>query len=242
MSFSNPYSLMRDTVNKTHSCSNCGFFPFCTLEEGSPHWINQISSAVKQQHVVKKRQALYFPQNTFHSLYAIKSGNLKTFEVDREGNELIRGFYFAGEILGFEAIASGTYLFSAVALSETVVCEIPYNHFIGLLNSNSSLQKHILYLISQKLTVGSYLNFVTAEQRLAAFLIDLFKRLHGCEQHMELILPMSRQDIGNYLGLTAETVSRLFSQFKENKMISIEQKKVQFLQLDQLKLMAGIVN
>ncbi|MCW8408860.1 helix-turn-helix domain-containing protein [Legionella sp. PATHC035] len=233
---------MSDPVNQTPPCSNCGFFPFCTLEEGNPHWINQISSAVKQQHVLKKKQALYFPQNTFHSLYAIKSGTLKTFEVDSEGNELIRGFYFAGEILGFEAIASGTYLFSAVALSETVVCEIPYHHFTELLNSNSSLQKHILYLISQKLTVGSYLNFVTAEQRLAAFLVDLFKRLHGCEQQMELVLPMSRQDIGNYLGLTAETVSRLFSQFKKNKMISIEQKKVQLLQVDQLKLIAGIVN
>lgn len=233
---------MSEKVNHIQPCSNCGFFPFCTLDPGSPHWLNQISSAVKQQHVLKTRQALYFPQTSFHSLYAIKSGNLKTFEVDRDGNELIRGFYFAGEILGFEAIASGTYLFSAIALSETIVCEIPYNHFIELLNSNPSLQKQILYLISQKLTVGSYLSFVTAEQRLAAFLIDLFQRLHVCEQRMEFILPMSRQDIGNYLGLTAETISRLFSQFKENKIISIEHKNIQFLQLDQLKLIAGVVN
>lgn len=233
---------MSEKVYPIQSCSNCGFFSFCTLDGGSPHWLNQISSAVKQHHVLKTRQALYFPQNKFHSLYAIKSGNLKTFKVDRDGNELIRGFYFAGEILGFEAIASGTYLFSAIALSETIVCEIPYNHCIELLNSNPSLQKHILYLFSQKLMVGSYLSLVTAEQRLAAFLIDLFQRLHVGEQRMEFILPMSRQDIGNYLGLTAETISRLFSQFKENKIISIEHKKIQFLQLDQLKLIAGVVN
>lgn len=233
---------MNKKVNPIHPCSNCGFFPFCTIDGGIPQWINQISSAVKQQHVLKTRQILYFPQNKFHSLYAIKSGVLKTFEVDSQGNELIRGFYFAGEILGFEAIASETYLYSAIALSETIVCEIPYNHFVELLNSNPRLQKHLFYLFSQKLTLGTYLSFVTAEQRLAAFLIDLFQRLHVCEQRMEFILPMSRQDIGSYLGLTAETISRLFSQFKKNKIISIEHKNIQFLQLDQLKLIAGLVN
>lgn len=230
---------MNKKADNNLSCLKCGFAPFCSLDKGNPRWLNQINSTVKQEHVLKAKQALYFPQNRFHSLYAIKSGNLKTFEVDSEGNELIRGFYFPGEILGFEAIASGTYLFSATALSESLVCEIPYHHFMELLNSNTTLQKQVLYLISQQLMVGSYLGFVTAEQRLAAFLIDLFKRLHVCEQHMEFILPMSRQDIGNYLGLTAETVSRTFSQFKENKIISIEHKKIQFLQLDQLKLIAG---
>lgn len=231
---------MNEKVSHTPSCWNCGFSPFCNLEEVNPRWVTQINSAVKQQHVLKKRQPLYFPQNIFHSLYAIKSGSLKTYEVDSEGNELTRGFYFAGEILGFEAIARGNYLFSAVALSDAVVCEIPYSNFIELLSADSSLPKQILYLISQQLTVGLYLSFITAEQRLAAFLIDLFKRFHVCDQSMELVLPMSRQDIGNYLGLTAETISRLLTQFKENKIISVEHKKIQFLQLDQLKLIAGV--
>lgn len=228
----------------TQSCSNCGFSPFCTLEEAEANsrWVNQVSSAVKQQHVLKKKQSLYFPKTTFHNLYAIKSGCLKTYEVDSDGNELIRGFYFAGEILGFDAIARGDYRYSAIALSDALVCEIPYIHFTELLCSHPNLQKQILYLISQQLAIGSYLNFITAEQRLAAFLIDLSKRLVVCEQHREFLLPMSRQDIGNYLGLTAETISRLFTQFKNNKIISIEHKKIQLLQLDQLKSIAGVVN
>ncbi|CAM4496420.1 MAG: Transcriptional activator protein Anr [Legionella sp.] len=226
----------------TQSCSYCGFSPFCTQEEANSRWVNQINAAVTQQHVLKKKQFLYFPHTTFHSLYAIKSGCLKTYEVDKEGNELLRGFYFAGEVLGFEAIAHGSYLYSAVALSDALVCEIPYTHFLELLCSHSSLQKQILYLISQQLAIGSYLNFVTAEQRLAAFLIDLSKRLAVCEQRIEFLFPMSRQDIGNYLGLTAETISRIFTQFKNNKIISIEHKKIQLLQLEQLKSIAGIVN
>ncbi|WP_133137498.1 Crp/Fnr family transcriptional regulator [Legionella rowbothamii] len=226
----------------TQSCSYCGFSPFCTLEEPKSRWVNQVNAAVSQQHVLKKKQFLYFPQTTFHSLYAIKSGCLKTYEVDRDGNELLRGFYFAGEILGFEAIARGNYLYSAAALSDALVCEIPYTHFLELLRSHSSLQKQILYLISQQLATGYYLNFVTAEQRLAAFLIDLSKRLVVCEQGIEFFLPMSRQDIGNYLGLTAETISRIFTQFKNNKIISIEHKKIQLLQPEQLKSVAGLLN
>lgn len=233
---------MNKKMNSTESCTNCGFTPFCNLEEANPRWVHQINPAVKQEHDLKKNQPLYFPQNTFHSLYAIKSGCLKTYEVDGEGNELIRGFYFPGEILGFEAIARGRYLFFTAALSDAIVCEIPYSQFMELLSSNSSLQRKAMYLISQQLTISFYVNFITAEQRLAAFLIDLSKRLVVCERHIEFFLPMSRQDIGNYLRLSAETISRLFSQFKDNKIISVEHKKIQFLQLDQLKLIAGIMD
>lgn len=227
-------------VNSSQSCTNCGFFLFCNLEGANPRGVHQSNSAVKQPLALKKKQSLYFPQKPFQSLYAIQSGCLKTYETDREGNELINGFYFAGEIFGFEAIARGNYIFSAATLSDALICEIPYIRVIELLSSNSSLQKQILHLMSQQLTTGIYTNFITAEQRLAAFLIDLSKRLFISEESIEFLLPMSRQDIGSYLRLTAETISRLFTQFKDKKIISIEHKNIQFLQLDQLKSIAGI--
>ncbi len=202
--------------------------------------MNQINFAVKQHHHLQKQEVLHLPQNMFRNLYAIQRGSLKTYQVDADGNELIQGFYFAGEVLGFEAIYTRHYLFSAVALSETVVCEIPYDNFLDLLHSNRALQKHILYLMSQQLNIGSYLFSITAEQRLAAFLIDLSTRLHPLEMQLNIVLPMSRQEIGNYLRLTAETISRLLSQFKENKIIAIEHRKIQILQPEKLKLIAGI--
>lgn len=205
-------------------------------------WINQINLAVKQHHHLKKHEALFLPQNMFRNLYVIQRGILKTFQVDAEGNELIKGFYFSGEVLGFDAIYTRHYLFSAVALSETVVCEIPYDNFLELLHSSPPLQKHILHLTSQQLNVGSYLFSITAEQRLAAFLIDLATRLHPPEMLLRFLLPMSRQDIGNYLRLTAETISRLLSQFKKNKIITIDHKKIQFLQPEKLKLIAGMLS
>ena len=229
-------------LNNNHpTCAHCTFAPFCISERDNSRWMKQINlAAVKQHHHLKKHEVLYLPQNMFRNLYAIQRGNLKTYQVDANGNELIRGFYFAGEVLGFEAIYTRNYLFSAVALSETVVCEIPYDNVLELMHANPSLQKHILYLISQQLNIGSYLFSITAEQRLAAFLIDLSTRLHPLEMQLEFLLPMSRQDIGNYLKLTAETISRLLSQFKENKIIAIDHKKIQFLQLEKLKLIADI--
>lgn len=233
---------MSNIASFISSCLSCGISPFCYLEDANRRWMHQINSAVKQRLVLRKNQLLCAPQNIFHNLYAIQSGCLKIYEVDRDGNELINSFCFPGEILGFESIARGNYLFSAAALSDTLVCEIPYNHFIELLNSNSNLQKQILSLMSQQLTTGTYLNFVTAEQRLAAFLIDLSKRIFVGEQNLDFILPMSRQDIGNYLRLSAETISRLFTQFKDSKIISIEHKKIRFIELDKLRLIAGIVS
>lgn len=232
-------------INPTHTnqtCMNCAFTPFCMTEMKKSRWINQINLAVKQHHHLKKHDVLCLPQSMFRNLYAIQRGVLKTFQVDTEGNELIKGFYFSGEVLGFEAIYTRHYLFSAVALSETVVCEIPYDNVLELLHSSPSLQKHILELTSQQLNVGSYLCSITAEQRLAAFLLDLSTRLHPPEMQLKFLLPMSRQDIGNYLRLTAETISRLLSQFKENKIITIDHKRIQFLQPEKLKLIAGVLS
>jgi len=239
MSFTGGGTMVNQTATK-QTCTTCTFSPFCTTEVKDLQWSNQINNAVKQHYHLKKNEVLCLPDNTFKNLYAIQQGVLKTYQVDTNGNELIKGFYFGGEVLGFEAIYTQHYPFSAIALAETIVCEIPYDNFLELLNSNPSLQKHILHLTSLQLNIGSYLSLITAEQRLAAFLIDLSKRLHPEKQQLEFILPMSRQDIGNYLRLTAETISRLLTQFKENKIISIDHKKIQIDLPEKLKLIAGM--
>lgn len=233
---------MKNHSNNGSACTHCTFSLFCTTEGKNTQWVKPINRVVKQHHPLQKQDVLHFPQSTFRNLYAIRCGHLKTYQIDAEGHELIQGFYFASEILGFEAIYAGHYLFSAVALSDAVVCEIPYDNFLKLLQSHPPLQKHILYLMSQRLNIGSYLFSIKAEQRLAAFLIDLSNRLEPSKTPLEFFLPISRQDIGNYLRLTAETISRLLSQFKKNQLISIDHKKIQLLQPEKLKRIAGIDN
>lgn len=200
----------------------------------------QTATNASQQHLrrLKRKEVLHLPQNKFQNFYAIQQGALKTYQVEANGKELIRGFYFSNEILGYEAIATGHYLFSAAALTDTVICEVPYDNFLKLVHSEPSLQKHSLHLISKQLNAGSYLASTTADQRLAAFLLDLSTRLPHSKTELDFILPISREDIGNYLRLTAETISRILSRLQKTKVLVITQKRVQILNPAKLQRMA----
>lgn len=227
-------------ILKTHVlCTRCTFASFCSLtERKKSQRVPTETLTVKQRRLIKRNETLFLPNNKFQNLYIIQKGALKTYRVEADGREVVRGFYFAGEMLGYEAIYTGHHLFSAVSLSETVVCELPYADFLESLHKKPLLQKQILQLMSQQLMMGSYLVLTTAKQRLAAFLIDLAARLYPHEKATEFTLPMSRQDIGNYLKLTGETVSRLFSQLQKTKLITVKQKKIYFLKPDTLKQLA----
>lgn len=215
--------------NNLEICDTCHFTSFCENEgkEGVP--TRSINGLVKQHRHFKRKKLLFMTNDKFTSLFAIKRGVVKTFQIDSAGNELIRRFYFQGEILGYEAISSSHYPFSAVALCETVVCEIPYNDFFTKLQPKPALMKHLLSLMSQELTAGAYLEMITAEQRLAAFIIDLVSRLHCKNTTAHITLPMSRQDIGSHLRLASETVSRIFSRLQKNKVIEINHKQLRIL-------------
>lgn len=224
---------INNAMRRILSCKNCTFSPFC-LEEG----VMREQTPVKQHQYIKRKTALTFIKNKFQHLYVVRRGAIKAYQTDTNGNEMIRGFYFIGEVFGYDAIYTGTHRFSAVALSDTVVCQVSYYSLLELLKTKPELQKYILYLVSKQLDVGSYLISSSAEQRLAAFLLDVSSRLNPPENKNEFVLPMSRQDMGNYLRLTQETVSRLLSRMKKNNLIEIEQKKICILQPEKLKELA----
>jgi CRP/FNR family transcriptional regulator len=228
--------IKMNTANHTHkTCSHCHFTAFCR-PGGQAH--DAPGFAVKKHHHLKKNEVLCHSNHKFNSLYAIQEGVLKSYQVEANGKELVRGFYFAGEIFGYEAIYNHQYQYSAVALTDTLLCEIPYTYFLESLQVKPSLQKHILQLLSQQLTIGSYLISSTAEQRVAAFLIDLSERLHPINHH-HFLLPMSRYDIGNYLRLTGETISRIFSRLQQSNIINIDNKKIHLAQIDKLQQIAA---
>lgn len=190
------------------------------------------------QRYLKRKEILHYADDTFTHIYAIRRGALKAHETDSAGYELIRGLYLKNEVYGYEAIYKGHYLYSSIALTETVICEISYQHFLKLIQSKPDLLSHILYLMSQQLAAGSYLKFIKAQQRLSAFLLDLAARLSINESNPYFLLPMSYQDIGSYLGLATETISRILSQLRNRKIILIENKHIYFHQQDELKRIA----
>lgn len=206
----------------TSSCIQCSFGAFCLNKA-------QIN-IIKKERRLKKNELLHTDNQPFDHLYAIQCGALKTYSIDPMGNELIHGIYLKNEIYGYDAIYKKHHLFSAEALSETVVCEISYSSFLELLQKKPELLHLILYRMSQQLTFGAYLKFITAPQRLAAFILDISTRLLTEQSQSRFLLPMTYQDIGNYLGLATETISRILSQFKKNRIITIERKYIHILQ------------
>lgn len=212
------------------ACQCCNFAPFCITNEqmGQPTFDNHVH--------LKRSESLHCPKHPGLKLFAVKRGALKAYQVEAEGREIIRGFYFAGDIIGYEAIYNKEYLYTTVALTDSELCEIPYEQFLTLLHTRPKLQERILYLMSRELTVGTYAMAVPAEQRLAAFLLDIKKRLKCAAGYVEL--PMTRQDIGNYLSLTAETVSRILSRFQQQTFIRLQGKTIYLLDEGQLQQIA----
>src|SRR3990167_1769246 len=229
---------MHNSIQHYPRCDGCTFSPFCIMTHKHRSFAHPYPAIVKKHRILKRHDMLYLAKNKFHSLFIIQEGIIKTYQLDPDGKELIRGFYFASEAIGYEAICTGEYLFSAVAISDVAVCEIPYERVLELLHTKPALQKRFLHLISRQLNIGFYLAAEHAEQRLASFLLDIAARLYPLENKLEFKLPMSRQDIGNYLRLTAETVSRVFSRFQTHQIIIVKNKNVCFIQLDALKQIA----
>ena len=211
----------------TLNCQQCSFGEFCFGSEKS--------DIVTKHHHLKRNEILHVPGDVFKSFYAIQSGALKTFTTDAMSNETIHGLYLQKEVYGYDAIYTEHYVFSAEALSATVLCEIPYQSFLQLLQKKPNLLSRMLYLMSQQLTMSSYLQLVTAQQKVAAFLLDLRNRLSPHSEDASFLLPMAYQDIGDYLGLATETVSRTLSLFKKKGLIAIETKKMHLFELEQLQ-------
>lgn len=238
MAESNPEIAMHTSTINESTCCGCHFTPFCIGNEKLRNDPQSNTLPIKRRFIIKKNERLFSPNSHFQYLFAIEKGSVKTVQSEADGSELIRGFYFSGEILGYEAIYTGRYNFSAIALTETHICMLDYHDFLYFLQTNPELQQHILYLISLQLNVGSYLASTKADRKLACYLLDLSTRLHRANMHNEFELPMSRQDIGNYLRLTAETISRTLTRLQQKKFISIKNKKVSLLQVNALKEIA----
>lgn len=176
---------------------------------------------MNKRHRVSKGETLYGSGDAFKSLYAVRLGHFKTVFSGSPTQRQIMGFQMSGEILGMEGIGNARHPCSAVALEDSEVCEIPYLRLESILSDLPSLQMHFHRLLSREINrdhgVMLLLGSMSAEQRVAAFLMNLSRRyeMRGFSPH-HFVLRMTREDMGNYLGLTIESVSRVFSRFKKN--------------------------
>jgi CRP/FNR family transcriptional regulator, anaerobic regulatory protein len=186
---------------------------------------------------------MLFESQSFNSIFAVRSGALKAFSSTSDGREQITGFYFPGEILGLDGINNNRYESSAKALETSAICEIPFDRLGDLSAQVPSLQMQFFKLMSREISSDQQLITLlskhTADERLATFLLSISARnaRRGLSA-MRFRLPMSRLDIGNYLGLTVETVSRSIGRLQKQQIIAVSTKDIHIFDLTALETVA----
>ncbi len=205
-----------------------------------PDEMQKLDTVVSNRKRIKRGEALFSAGERFHALFAVRSGFFKTRITTPDGRDQVTGFQMTGEIIGLDGIVSDHHTCDAVALEDAEVCVMPFSKLEELSREFSSLQHHVHKIMSREIVrdqgVMLLLGSMRAEERLAAFLLNLVQRLHarGFSQS-ELVLRMTREEIGSYLGLKLETVSRTFSKFAEEGVVEVKQRYVMIKNTEALK-------
>ena len=222
------------------ACSNCNLRELCMPMGLKPEELDRIDEVVATRRKIKRGAMLFSNGEKFSSLYAIRTGFFKTCIATEDGRDQVTGFQMAGEIIGLDGIVHDHHTCDAVALEDAEVCVMPFDRIEELSREVTALQNHVHKIMSREIVrehgVMLLLGSMRAEERLAAFLLNLVQRLHarGFSQS-ELILRMTREEIGSYLGMKLETVSRTFSKFVEEGIIEVKQRYVHIKSTDGLR-------
>lgn len=210
----------------------------------TPEDVERLDDIVKRTRPLHRGDFLFRNGDRFRSLYVVKTGAVKSFAPSPEGGEQVLGFHLPGEIVGLDAIEKDAHACSAKVLETSAICEVPFARLEELTSAIPSLQHQMYRLLSKEIAHDTdmllLLGKKSAEERLAAFLISMSKRLQkrGLSP-TDFYLSMSRHEIGNYLGLAVETVSRLFTRFQDEGLMLVDRKHIQLLNLESLETLVG---
>ncbi len=225
------------------SCSQCSMHQLCLPMGLDDADIQRLDTIIGRRRRIPRGGNLYRMDDAFTNLYAIRFGHFKTFQVNAAGSEQITGFQMAGELLGMDAISTDRHHCDARALEDSEVCEIPFPQLESLFSHVPNLLHHFHRMMSREITREQsamlLMGNMRAEQRLAAFLLNLSARYaaRGYSQ-TQFQLRMGREEIGNYLGLTIESISRSLSKFKKQNLLTVDNREIILNDLDAIKRMA----
>ncbi|NTV09967.1 MAG: fumarate/nitrate reduction transcriptional regulator Fnr [Zoogloea sp.] len=227
-------------VNLKAACSQCNLRELCLPFGLDVKEIDLLDELVGARRKIRRHQHLYRAGETFEAIYAIRTGSFKTDVLLEDGREQVTGFQMTGEILGLDGISGEHHSCNAVALEDSEVCVIQFSKLEELSRDIESLQRQFHKVMSREIVrdhgVMMLLGSMRAEERLAAFLLNLSQRFTARGfSPAEFHLRMTREEIGSYLGLKLETISRAFSRFQEGGLVSVQQKHIRILDIAGLK-------
>lgn len=225
-------------------CKDCSLASLCLPISLDMEDMDALDRIVKRGRPLKKGEFLFRQGDTFDSVFAVRSGALKTFSLSDIGEEQITGFHLPSELVGLSGMDTERYPVSAQALETTSVCEIPFERLDDLALQLPQLRRQLMRIMSREIRDDQQMMLLlskkTADERIATFLVNLSARFRArgfSSSHFRL--SMSRNEIGNYLGLAVETVSRVFTRFQQNKLIEAEGKDIRILDPIELCALAG---
>lgn len=222
------------------ACSNCNLRELCLPVGLNLKEIEQLEEIVSTRRRVKRGDALYRAGDKFEALYAIRLGFLKSAVMSSDGREQVTSFHMSSDIVGLDGLASMVYSSDLIALEDTEVCILPFARLEELSEEMPTWSAHFQRLLAREIVrqngVMLLLGSMHAEERLAAFILNLSQRFEQRGySRSEFVLRMTRAEIGSYLGLKLETVSRVLSRFSHDNLIIVNQKHVQILDFDGLR-------
>jgi CRP/FNR family transcriptional regulator len=206
--------------------------------------MRQLDAVVTDRTRLKKGDKLYRAGESFAALYAIRLGSCKTTVLGDDGREQITGYHMPGDIIGLDGIGAERHGGEAVALEDTEVCALPFDRLEELARMIVPLQQNLHRFMSREIerdeNMMLLLGSMRSDERLAVFLLNLSDRYQRRGYSpTEIVLRMTRGEIGSYLGLKLETVSRLFSRFQEEGLLQVQGRVLKLLDLSALKQLAG---
>ncbi|MEM7053640.1 MAG: fumarate/nitrate reduction transcriptional regulator Fnr [Pseudomonadota bacterium] len=240
---SQPINLNQASRAQT-SCRDCSLLDLCFAQDVAESRRDELDSIIRRQQRLDRDDHLFYAGQNLKSICVVRTGTVKTYQLSREGDEIVTGFHLPGELIGLDAIGNQRHPQFAVALEDSRFCEIPYTDFEKMLNQSSQLNQLMLKLLSADMVEMRDLMLVVsrmdARARIALFLLNLSRRLaRRGQEPSRFRLAMDRRDIANYLGLTIETVSRNLSTMQKKGLLSVRGKRLHLLQPDALLEIAG---
>jgi CRP/FNR family transcriptional regulator len=220
-------------------CKDCGIYGLCKEVNGSDVDLRLPETIVRNRRLFERGELLFRSDEPVRTIYAVRSGSVKTYVLTKNGRMQITGFHIAGELLGLGAIAAHYFTTEAMALETTMVCEVPIEVLEYYSKEIPSIRQQMLRILSREILDNQELMLLlgkkSADERLATFLLSLSQRFRRRNYSPTAFnLSMSRSDIGNYLGITEETVSRVFTRFQNEGLLATERRQVQLLDLERL--------
>ncbi|QJC56645.1 Transcriptional activator protein Anr [Polaromonas vacuolata] len=230
--------------SNTVTYSKCNLRGFCIPAGLNDKDYARIDELITVRQRVQRGHYLFRNGDKFSSLYAIRSGFFKTCVATKDGREQVSGFQMAGEITGLDGIVKSEHSCDAIALEDAEVCVIKYESVLKVAQEMDVFQHHMYKILSREIvrsaSVMLHLGSLRAEERVATFLLDLTQRLQARGfSESEIVLRMTREEIGSYLGLKLETVSRTFSKFARDGTLAVKQRHIRIHKPEELMRIAN---